>query len=570
MRRVCAALLSAALSLSPAFPAFAAEEQPPSVSLFRSPVVVDGVETALSLNETEWCFPLTFGDSVYVPLTAVGQWLGADTAYDQKSGAVTITSTETEPVLRTPRDYMEIRRQELDLNEAQLRKDAVLIVDGLKRNFFDDQKDSIRLLQVREHIFLPLEIVAALSGKELLRDSPLGAIDPIYLYDVPTPSQWEEVNVCHAAIRERLSAIRTVIKGEAPKSEAELTARVKQVQTNLEAILELPDPSFRAMSFFTKYLREQTLLVLSKNVIAYLPQEERSQAPGLQSLSPGGYIPLLTDENPLKRKWESFTDGMLLYAEGRSDRSTYFLQLEQLCSSSEAFLSRVSCPSAGADTFSDAARIGHWEAVAALTKLGVFRGKSDGAFHPEDPVTRAEAARLMCALLDGGRTIPYEKKTVPDFSDTGWHWAEAYIESCTELGILSGRGDGRFAPNDPVTALELLKMTEGLLGYDPDAYGLIGPKWADRTDQLARAIGLYQELDSLVSTQPITRDNAAQILYNALRATPKRVAPVSSGNGGMAWQFVDAVKKDGSPASLLWEHFGLDEVGELPSQPGET
>jgi len=45
---------------------------------------------------------------------------------------------------------------------------------------------------------------------------------------------------------------------------------------------------------------------------------------------------------------------------------------------------------------------GHW-AEAEIRKayeLGLMKGKDDGLFHPNDPLTRAEAAVLICRLYE--------------------------------------------------------------------------------------------------------------------------------------------------------------------------
>lgn len=218
-------------------------------------------------------------------------------------------------------------------------------------------------------------------------------------------------------------------------------------------------------------------------------------------------------------------------------------------------------PSADPIQFTDAFQIAHWEAVAALCKLGVVNGADDGAFHPTDTVTRAEAAKLITLIMNGGADYNTGVKAEPSFSDTRGHWAEGYIEYCADLAIISGRGDGSFDPEGSVTALELVKMAESALGYDPAAYRLTGSLWALKADELARRLGLFTGLDAVSTAAPLTRDNTAQILYNALKATPKIVKPIPQPGGSVQWEFADA------PHSFLKERFDLDEVGDLPVQP---
>lgn len=218
--------------------------------------------------------------------------------------------------------------------------------------------------------------------------------------------------------------------------------------------------------------------------------------------------------------------------------------------------------------FTDAASIQHWEAVAALCKLGVVNGRDDGAFHPADTVTRAEAAKLLAVTLHGGQAVPDDLAVETVFSDTRGHWAEKDIGLCGDLAIIGGRGDGSFDPDGAVTGMEFVKMALAMLGYDPAAYGLVGARWAEKADELARSTSpsLYEGLTGVSLSRPLSRDDTAQVLYNALRCTPLCVKP-AEGKDGVDWQFAPWEKEDGSPATLLWMHFGLDEVGEIPAQP---
>lgn len=213
--------------------------------------------------------------------------------------------------------------------------------------------------------------------------------------------------------------------------------------------------------------------------------------------------------------------------------------------------------------YTDTADIQHLEAVTALSSLGVIQGYSDGGFHPEDTLTRAEAAKIIALIMNGGRdfVVGTRETVTSNFTDTQGLWAEYYIDYCDSLGIISGRGDGSFDPNGLVTGLELCKMALASLGYDPDA--LIGPQWAENTDRLARGTdpSLYGELDNVVMAAPISRDNAAQILYNALQATTIMVSPCTGEDGKMSWQFKP------SGRTLLKDRFNLDSVGALPAQP---
>jgi len=223
---------------------------------------------------------------------------------------------------------------------------------------------------------------------------------------------------------------------------------------------------------------------------------------------------------------------------------------------------------AGAPAFSDAGDIRHGEAVEAVVGLGLLSPKGDGDFDPQGGVTRGEAARMVALMLNGGRDLSWKPVGEPGFSDVRGHWAEKDIGLCGDLAIIGGRGDGSFDPDGAVTGMEFVKMALAMLGYDPAAYGLVGARWAEKADELARSTSpsLYEGLTGVSLSRPLSRDDTAQVLYNALRCTPMGVRAVQ-GENGMEWKFVPWEKGDGSPSTLLWMHFGLDEVGEIPAQP---
>mgnify|MGYP007102615396 FL=1 len=61
-------------------------------------------------------------------------------------------------------------------------------------------------------------------------------------------------------------------------------------------------------------------------------------------------------------------------------------------------------------------------------------------------------------------------------------------------------------------------MLLGVLGYSAEKSGLVGNDWAINTNVLANQNGLYKKLANLNANTMLTRDNAAQMIYNALDA----------------------------------------------------
>ena len=124
----------------------------------------------------------------------------------------------------------------------------------------------------------------------------------------------------------------------------------------------------------------------------------------------------------------------------------------------------VGASAANYDDFTDKDEIVNTEAVSILTALNVINGKDDGSYDPTGIITRGEMAKLICVVLNGGKDPSLGSATTNTYTDTVNHWAAPYIEYCTQLGIVAGKGDGTFAPNGTVTATEASKMLLVALG----------------------------------------------------------------------------------------------------------
>ena len=213
----------------------------------------------------------------------------------------------------------------------------------------------------------------------------------------------------------------------------------------------------------------------------------------------------------------------------------------------------VGAGAANYDDFSDKDEIVNTEAVSVLVELGVINGKDDGSYDPTGIVTRAEMAKMICVVLNGGKDPALGASSTHTYTDTVNHWAEAYIEYCTQLGIVAGKGDGTFDPNGTVTATEAAKMLLVALGYNAGFEGMVGANWAISTNVLANQNKLYGGLDIDVDAG-LTRDNAAQMAYNALNCEMVKYdyALVTGPNGSLT----SVPRVDKLDDTLLSDKFG--------------
>ena len=165
------------------------------------------------------------------------------------------------------------------------------------------------------------------------------------------------------------------------------------------------------------------------------------------------------------------------------------------------------------------------EDIYRLTALGVLQG-SEGwghAYRPTESLTRAEFAKIVIYLYGAEDKVAYYAALSSAFSDVAeGYWAEGYINACKDMGLMVGRGDGKFDPTAQVTMQEVATAVLRAVGYTDDLPGawpmdyinkaadvsndggdttmfsyvdFIGPKYATRAEMAAianYALDLYQ------------------------------------------------------------------------------
>ena len=168
--------------------------------------------------------------------------------------------------------------------------------------------------------------------------------------------------------------------------------------------------------------------------------------------------------------------------------------------------------------FTDSADINadNADAVELLTALNIIEGYEDGSFQPEGTVTRAEMAKMIFTIRNGGNDDASAYKTVTtSFTDINGHWAAGYIKYLQNTGIVAGKSAYIFDPDSTVTTAEAMKMALVLSGYRADKAGLTGTAWQNNTISLATTVGMTKDVFSAVA-EGCSRQDAAQILSNTL------------------------------------------------------
>jgi hypothetical protein len=117
-------------------------------------------------------------------------------------------------------------------------------------------------------------------------------------------------------------------------------------------------------------------------------------------------------------------------------------------------------------TFRDVAP-GHWafQVIGAAERAGYLRGFPNGTFRPNEALTRAQAAALVMRLAGAG--VPETPLPVPADLPPG-HWGANAIAAGLDAGLVTRLDTDRFAPNEPVTRLEMARALALGVTLSPD------------------------------------------------------------------------------------------------------
>lgn len=157
------------------------------------------------------------------------------------------------------------------------------------------------------------------------------------------------------------------------------------------------------------------------------------------------------------------------------------------------------------------------KAVQKLTEEGIITGDTDGLFHPESNLTRAQVSIMLAKAIAPDAANNSSATAAAGFSDlSGYGWAASSIELMSENNIAKGYPDGTFKPGENVTVGELSTFVVRACGYDDT--DLTGTWPANYINQ-AEKLGLYENLSGDVTamkSEKATKQQAAIIINNGL------------------------------------------------------
>lgn len=139
----------------------------------------------------------------------------------------------------------------------------------------------------------------------------------------------------------------------------------------------------------------------------------------------------------------------------------------------------------------------HWAnlSVESLAARGIVKGVGANVFEPNRAITRAEFAQLLVTAFD-----LMDASATADFADVPRNaWYYSAVASAVQQGIATGKGNQRFAPNEPITREQMAVMAyraavaAGVIDASQQAEPVTFKDASDISSYAKQAVGVMQE-----------------------------------------------------------------------------
>ena len=174
------------------------------------------------------------------------------------------------------------------------------------------------------------------------------------------------------------------------------------------------------------------------------------------------------------------------------------------------------------------------DAVSKVVAAGLMNYLTDGQFHPELFISRAELASILVRSFGlAQRTAASQAGTVEVQDVPESYWASKDIQTVLKTGIMKGYRGNMFFPNQKVTRAEALAIfaqaygvfqfpdntVEEILSQYPDAASI--PAWARKSLATSLNAGFVNidTLNNINPLQPMTRADMAYALSQYLASS---------------------------------------------------
>ena len=137
--------------------------------------------------------------------------------------------------------------------------------------------------------------------------------------------------------------------------------------------------------------------------------------------------------------------------------------------------------------------------ISTLASVGIVNGDENSDFRPLDMVTRAEFA-AMATRFDN-----LTDDATHGLTDISGHWAEMPIAASYQMGWVDGYEDGTFRPDNPITRAEAAKLINRVLKRRVDQNGLMHDLVIEWPDLPIAHWAYYEIMEATISHKSFYR-----------------------------------------------------------------
>jgi hypothetical protein len=192
----------------------------------------------------------------------------------------------------------------------------------------------------------------------------------------------------------------------------------------------------------------------------------------------------------------------------------------------------------------------YYHDISSAVQAGLLMGNSDGTFHPDAPVTRAEYAVILLRALE----YPVMEGTISDVSDIQDHWAEDAIVTALHSGLMTLYSDGTFRPSELMNLDTNAQLIAQITPVDATNKHLI---WSSSNPEVAivDATGHVQGIAEGQATITVKTEDGSIVRSAVVTVTDGVFTPDLNGDGYVdIFDIVKAAKQNPAVLKEILNH----------------
>lgn len=169
----------------------------------------------------------------------------------------------------------------------------------------------------------------------------------------------------------------------------------------------------------------------------------------------------------------------------------------------------------------------HWakESVESLAKKGIVNGKTDDMFCPDEPIKREEFVKLIVGAA--GLEVSGENDSFTDTDKSEWY--SKYLFAAHNAGLITGREDGSFGIGETLTRQDMAAMVYRVISKNSQSAEVTNKPDFDDYDSISEyaresvaalsELGIINGMDNnrFAPSATATRAQAAQVICKLMK-----------------------------------------------------